>query len=287
MRNIYELLNYHSLKLLLARDKLIMKDDFERGTGDFYGWDTWMTGGGELQHGWHIMTIESNEDASSGLEGDTAVNTFGAWYESIAEKEIELENYGEISFEHYIKNDPLKDGLPREGNILRFYIDEQLKLEVKGPSPWYRCEPIGITPGRHKLKFEYILPEDKNPYERKAVIDTITVYQARDVKCLITEYTPPKPVKGTSKTAILRGFTIYQEMTEADTNIEFSAVFEGLDYHDFILHASSIFYFVDEFGVCYRGLFDGEIEPKSIALSKQYITNLTMTAGQKTGVGFC
>lgn len=287
MSTIYDLLQYRSLKLLLARDKLVMLDDFERGTDDLYGWEVSVIEG-EVEQGWHVMTNETNEDKSSGLEGGTAIDSLGAWKESTAEKEIILKNYGEISFEHYVKNDPLADGVARKKNILRFYIDDQLKLEVKGPSPWYRCEPIGLTPGAHKLRFEYILPEgDKDPNERKAVVDTITVYEAADVMCLITKYTPPKPAKGISGTAILRGFTTYQEMVEADTKIEFTAAFEGIDFHSFMLHASDVHYFVDEFGVCYRGLFTGEMEPESVALHATYVVDLEMTAGQKTGKGFC
>lgn len=287
MKNIYDLLRYPDLKLLLARYRRIMLDDFERGPTDLYGWNVSVQEG-DVNQGWHVMNNDTNEDKSSGLEGGTAIDSLGAWHESTAEKEITLKNYGEISFEHYVKNDPLKDGKVRSKNILQFYIDDVLKLEVKGPSPWYRCEPIGLTPGKHKLRFEYILPwDDKDPNERKGVVDTITVHEARDARSLITAYKPPYPVRSAEKVAILRGFSTFQEMKEADTKIEFTAAFEGIDFHDFMIHSSDIFYFVDEFGICYRGVLDGEMEPKSIALSKQYIVDLSMTAGQKAGKGFC
>lgn len=280
MKTIYDLLSHHDVTLLLARGGRRLYDDFER---DMCGW---RVSQGDAAQGWHHMTIDTNEDESSGLTGGVAVNTLGAWAPSKVSKTIHLDRYGEISFEHYVKNDPDQSGKARGHNLLRFFVDGQIKLEVRGPSPWYRCEPIGLLPGDHELEFEYILP-DGDKANRKAVIDTITVWQAQNVRCLITKYTPPYPSQNRAKIQVLRGFTAYQQMTEADTKIEFTAAFEGIDFQDFMIHADDVFYLVDEFGVCYRGVFDGDMGPESVALCKNYAVELTMIAGQKTGIGFC
>ena len=266
---MHTLLKRPVLRLLLAKYKLIAEDTFENDLG------TWQTDGS-----WHKVTVESNIDQSSGLDGNLALNCMGAYESGIVEKTIQLENYGEISFEHYIQNNK------NEGaNYLRFYIDDALKLEIKGPSPWYRCDPIGLTPGEHKLKFEYVFEGTRN--EKKAVVDTIIIEEAKDVPCLITTYTPPKPIKKLASNSILRGFTTYQDMVESDTEIEFVAAFNGLEFHDFMIHSDQIFYFVDEFGVCYRGIFESGVEPKSIALKKVYYVELVMVASSKVGIGFC
>ncbi len=266
---MHTLLKNPSLKLLLARDKLIMQDTFENGLG------SWQTDGS-----WHKVTVDSNADQSSGLDGNLALDCMGAYEAGTVEKTVELQNYGEISFEHYVQNNK------NEGtNYLKFYIDDTLKLEIKGPSPWYRCDPIGLTPGEHTLKFEYVL--EGAPNEKKAVVDTIVIEEAKDVPCLITTYKPPKPIKNLAKNSILRGYTTYQEMVESDTEIEFVAAFNGLEFHEFMIQSDREFYFVDEFGVCYRGIFEEAPEPKSIALRKVYYVELILVASSKVGIGFC
>ena len=75
-------------------------------------------------------------------------------------------------------------------------------------------------------------------------------------------------------------------MTASDTEINFSAIFDGPTYLEFTANCDKIFYFVDEFGVCYRGLFPSNIEPESKALSSLYYVALFMVCPQKAGVGF-
>lgn len=266
---MHNLLVNHSLRLLLAKDKLICNDTFESGLGD------WVERGD-----WHKVTVDSNADQSSGLDGNLALDCMGSYEGGTVEKTIELSNYGEISFEHYVQNNKNESN-----NYLRFYIDDLLKLEIKGPSPWYRCDPIGLTPGEHTLKFEYVYEGEKN--DKKTVVDTITIHEAKDVSCLITDYTPPKPIKNLAKNEVLRGHTTYQEMVESDTEIEFVAAFNGLEFHEFMINSDRVFYFVDEFGVCYRGIFEDAPEPKSIAMKKVYFVDLTMVASSKAGIGFC
>ena len=76
-------------------------------------------------------------------------------------------------------------------------------------------------------------------------------------------------------------------MAESDTEISFTAIFNGLDFIEFMQKSNGIFYFIDEFGICYRGIFTESIEPNRIALNEVYTVELTMTADQKAGFGFC
>lgn len=281
MKEINELLHNPRLRLMQAKYNLSMENSFE---SDLCGW---AVTDGE----WHKMTIDSNADNSAGLDGEAkAFNTAGSYDGGSMEKTVWLNNYGEISFEHYVQNnEPYLDdqyNVIRIPNYLRFYVDGILKLEIEGPSPWYRCAPIGLPPGRHHLKFEYDLNGGKREL-KKAVVDTITIHEAKDIKCIINSYYPPTPVKGLADNKILRGFSVYQEMVESDTKIEFTAIFQGKYFHEFMINNDKIYYFLDEFGVCYRGSFPEMIEPKSIALGEIYGITLTMIAGQKTGVGFC
>jgi len=267
---VENLLNYHKLRLLYSRDKLILNEGFE----SVDGW--------EITDDWHVMTVDTNEDKSSGLNGDIAINSAGSFWGGIMEKEIELSNYAEILFEHYVKNENVEDS----ANKLTFSVDGVKKLEIIGPSPWQRCIPIGLTPGKHTIRFEYVF-EGEDPAHKKGVIDTVMVWQAKGVNCLVTEYTPPKPSKNVGSINVLRGFTRFQEMSVADTEINFTAVFEGLSFLEFMQKSDEPFYFVDEFGICYRGIFPESIDPKNIAMNQVYSVELTMIAGQKTGFGFC
>lgn len=277
-RELHELIGEPKLSLLLARDKKVLEDTFSSG---LCGWQI-------IEGEWHKMTIDSNVDISTGLDGTAkAVDTLGSYSGGIVEKDVYLDNYGEITFEHYIQNNENIDGQGiRVNNYLRFYVDNILKLEIKGPSPWYRSQPIGLPPGRHRLKFQYDLNGGK-PHNKKAVVDTVTIYEAKTMRCLIKSYFPPKPVQGLAQNKILRGFSIFQEMTQSDTQIEFEAAFDGLHFHEFMKNRKQVFYFLDEFGVCYRGVFNDAIEPKSIALNKLYFVSVTFTSGSEVGVGFC
>ncbi len=267
-----KLLSYHKLKLLLPRHYRFLKDTFEGGV--MFDW--------KVKEGdWHIVTVDTNVDSTAGLDGDLALNCLGSYYGGIVEKQIRLNNYGEVIFEFHTQNPKQKE----EPNSLTFSVDGVVKLKVDGPTPWQRCIPIGLTPGTHNLSFEYKVTGEPN--EKKAIIDSIYLYQAKTIDCIITDYTPPKPIRNLNANKTLRGYTRYQEMTVADTEITFTATMNGLHFQDFMQNYDSPFYFVDEFGVCYRGIFVSTINPTGIALNEVYTIELSMIAGQKTGIGFC
>lgn len=270
-----DILNYHKLKLLYTRNNLLLKDSSQTG----WNLSSWVRTGGE--QAWHIMTTDTNEDKSTGLDGNIALHSAGAWHPGSMEREIILKDYSEILFEHYLKNEDVE----HFKNKLAFYVDEVMKLEVTGPSPWQRCIPIGITPGKHKIKFDYEAFGDFAA--NKGVVDTVMVWESKPVNCLITDYNPPSPSRNLGKNKVLRGYTRYQDMTVADTEIKFSAVFNGQSFLEFMQKSNEPFYFVDEFGICYRGIFPDNVEPKNIAMNELYSVELTMIAGQKTGFGFC
>lgn len=257
------------LRLMLAGDKKVLEDTFSSGLD---GWNV-------IQGDWHKVTVDTNEDESSGLAGGIALDCAGSYNGGIMEKTVDLKNYSEIYFEHYVQN-PKEDTEP---NVLKFYIDGVLKLKVNGASPWITSDAFGVAPGKHTFRFEY---QVSNPMGKKGVVDTFRIYEGRDINALITEYKPPTPSKKLASQDILRGFTRYQQMVEDDTQINFTACFNGLDYQDFISHYDDIFYFLDEFGVLYRGTFPGDPECKSVALRSIYYVDLKMACPQKAGKGF-
>jgi hypothetical protein len=238
--------------------------------------------GWEITGDWHIVTVDTNVDLFAGLDGGLNLSTAGSYEGGTMKTTVECGNYSEIIFEHCVKNGYDGDNLP---NALIYYVDGLEKLRIPGPSPWQRIIPMGLTPGKHELTFTY--EYEGEPNTKAGIVDTIRVWQARPVPCLITEYTPPRPARNVGSSKVLRGFTRYQEMSVADTEINFTALFNGLDYHEFMMKSDEPFYFLDEFGVCYRGIFPDTINPKSIALDAVYSIELTMIAGQKTGFGFC
>jgi hypothetical protein len=264
------LLKYHKLNLIQARHKKIVEDDFDNGLGK------WSVVKGDF----HQVTIDTNADDKTGIEGDFLINSAGSYAGGVVEREIELSNYGEIIFERYVKNDDIKSGK----NKLNFYIDGVLKLSIEGPSPWRRIEPIGVSPGKHIVRFEYVV--DGSLIGKSGIFDTFTVWEGRTINTTIAKYTPPKPKRQIAQNKTLRGYTRFQEMTESDTEINFSAIFDGPPFLEFIANSDKIFYFVDEFGVCYRGIFPSNIEPESKALNSLYYITLSMLCPQKVGVGF-
>jgi len=257
------------LRLLRARHKKVFHDSFE-GT-DLVGWT--VTGN------WHVMTIDTNEDASAGLDGDLAINSAGSFYGGIMKRKIKLDIYGEIIFNHYVQNPNDRES----PNYLNFYVDGSLKLQIKGASPWQSCEPIGLYPGEHEIAFEYVV---EDPSNKKGVIDDIEVWECRNIDATITKYTPPKPAKDFARNNTLRGYTRFQEMVATGTEIDFTAAFDDLDFLEFQRHSNSIYYFIDEFGTCYRGMFVDTYTPEHVALNSIYLIQLSLLAGQKTGVGF-
>lgn len=266
------LLQNHRLKLIQARHKKIVEDTFEEGMGE------WRIVEGD----WHQVTVDTNVDDKTGIEGDFLIDAAGSYYGGIAEREVELENYGEIIFERYVKNDDVSTGT----NRLNFYIDGVLKYSVDGPTPWRRIEPIGMSPGKHTLRFEYIVDAGENPVGKSGIFDSFTIWEGRTINTTIANYTPPKPLKNVSQNRTLRGHTRFQEMVASDTEINFSALFDGPSFLEFMANSDEIFYFVDEFGVVYRGLFPAVVDPESRALNHLYYVNLSMIAPQKAGVGF-
>lgn len=266
------LLNHHKLNLIQARHKKIIEDNFDNGLGK---WNV-------IEGDWHQVTIDTNADDKTGIEGDFLINSAGSYMGGTIERKVFLENYGEIVFERYVKNDDINTGK----NTLDFYIDDVLKLSIDGPTPWRRIEPIGISPGNHILKFKYIVNSGANPTGKSGIFDSFTIWEGRTINTIIAKYTPPSPKRQIAQNKTLRGYTRFQEMSESDTEINFSAMFNGPSFLEFITSSDKIFYFVDEFGICYRGLFPNMIEPESKALNHLYYINLTMVAAQKVGVGF-
>lgn len=264
-----EFLKYPKLKLLYGKHLKVINETFDT-------LDSWIPSGD-----WHRMTIDTNTDMSSGLDGNLALNCAGAYNDSgaILERIITLKNYSEITFEYYVQNDDVSNGL----NRINFYIDNSLKYTFIGPSPWQRCLPIGLTPGPHKLRFEYLY--DGLPNKKKGVIDNVIIYEGKKVNCLITEYSPPSPIRNISSIKTLRGYTRYQEMTASDTEIKFTALFDSLNFNEFMEKSNDIFYFVDEHGIMYRGVFPSSVSAKNITLNQYYSIDLIMISNQKTGVG--
>lgn len=264
-----ELLKNPRLRLLRARHKLAFHDTFD--CTDLSAWT--------IDGHWQVMTEYTNADASLGIDGNLATHSLGSFYGGTIKRSIELNHFGEIFFNHYVQN-------PRERecpNYLNFYINGVQKLHIRGASPWQACEPIGLPPGQHEIMFEYIV--DK-PNLRKGVVDDIEVWECVDVDALITSYTPPRPVKDFARNNTLRGYPRFQEMVATPTEIEFSAAFNDLAFLDFQRHSDSVYYFRDEFGTCYRGIFADAYTPEHIALNSVYVVSLNLLAGQKTGVGF-
>ena len=264
------LLKHHNLNLIQARHKKIIEDTFDSGLGE------WQVVSGD----WHHVTVDSNADDKMGIEGGVLFDSAGSYSGGVVKREIELATYGEILFERYVKNDDVTTGK----NKLNFYIDDVLKFSLDGPTSWRRVEPIGVSPGAHTVKFEYVVEESLSG--KSGIFDTFTVWEGRPVDAVIAKHTPPKPIRNISENKTLRGHTRFQEMTASDTEISFSAMFNGHSFLDFIVNSNEIFYFVDEFGVCYRGIFPNSIEPESKVLKQLYYTNLSMIAPQKAGVGF-
>lgn len=264
------LLSGHKLRLVEARYKRIINNTFPAGIGP------WVATSGD----WHFVTIDTNVDKKPGIEDPLLINAAGSYYGGVMEREVTLREFGEIIFEFYIKNDDYEKG----GNRLKFYIDDQLKLDIQGPAPWRRCEPIGIGPGRHKLKFEYTVVDP--PGDRSVVIDNFDIWEGKAVDTLISKYTPAKPLLKFAQTKTLRGYTRVQEMNAADTEVKFSIALTGPQFRDFISKSDKTYYYIDEFGVCYRGTFITQIEPELTAMDTLYYVALTMLAQQKAGVGF-
>jgi hypothetical protein len=217
----------------------------------------------------HQVKVDTNADDKTGIEGDFLINSAGSSSGGIAEREIFLENYEEIVFERYVKNDKANTGK----NKLNFYIDGVLKLSVEGPSPWRRIEPIGVSPGKHIVKFEYIV--ERSLSHKSGIFDTFTVWEGRTINTTIAKYAPAKPIRQIAQNKTLRGYTRFQEMTASDTEVNFSAMFDGSSFLEFMANSDKIFYFVDEFGICYRGLFPSLIDPegKALSLSTRYSRN--------------
>lgn len=264
------LLNNHKLKLLKARYKKVVSDTFEDGLGEWR----------EILGDFHHVTIDTNDDKKAGIEEDLLIDAAGSYDGGLLEREVDLDNYGEIVFEYYVKNDDPGTG----NNTLNFYINGKLKLSIDGPTPWRRIPPIGIPPGKSYLWFEYLVKGSK--MHKSGVIDSFEIWESRDLNTTISKYSPARPIRDVIQNKTLRGHSRFQEMSASDTAIKFTALFKGEDFHEFIVSSDGIFYFIDEFGVVYRGIFPESIEPEATALNVIYAVSLEMVAPQKTGVGF-
>ena len=276
---MHDLLLFHKLKLFYTRHKKTFEDRFdvyvpEGVIMEPLGWNV----SGE----WHIVTRDTNVDNFLGLSRDIMIQTAGSYYGGAMSRYIQCGEYSEIVFEYAVKNGNLGD---RKRNSLTFYVDNQVRFRAVNGTPWHHSPPIGLKPGNHFIAFAYEF--EGAPNDKAGIVDNVRVFQGRRVPCTISTYTPARPLRALAVQRVLRGYNRYQEMTAADTEIVFALVFDGLHFHEFISRCDEPFYFLDEFGVCYRGIFPDRIEPQSIAMSQVYQVELTMVAGQKTGIGFC
>ena len=76
--NMRSLLNNHKLRLIQARHKKIVEDTFDSGLD---GWTP-------LEGDWHQVTVDTNVDEKTGIEGDFLINAAGSYYGGTVEKEI-------------------------------------------------------------------------------------------------------------------------------------------------------------------------------------------------------
>jgi hypothetical protein len=85
------------------------------------------------------------------------------------------------------------------------------------------------------------------------------------VDCVITNYTPPTPVIKLIKNKPLKGNTHFQKIKgKNDTQIKFSVAFNIKEcgrpaYRKFLTHYHDLFIFVDEDGINYSGMIDGNL----------------------------
>lgn len=262
----------NSPSLYLAQNEIVLHNTFDK-KDDISPWN--LIDGEEF----HWVNVETNVDGLEDLEGQFLVDAMGSYHGGTVETEIELETFGEIIFEYYFQNfTDVAD------NYFKFYIDDEVKLEGNQTTPWQRIRPIGIRPGKHSLKFEYNPGASLN--EKKFAVDNIIIYQSKKINCIIRDYKPPKPSLNLVENKILRGFTRKQEMTKADTTIKFQAIFYSEYYEDFVRVFKRPFYFVTEYGTCYRGTFAG-YDIENIGLCSAYSFDLELICDQEIGIGFC
>ncbi|KEI12796.1 hypothetical protein FDJ70_07560 [Clostridium botulinum] len=85
--------------------------------------------------------------------------------------------------------------------------------------------------------------------------------KGNNVGGVITKYKPPAPKLEVKSNKVLLGYTHFQEEIKSDTVIKFSIAFDissevdKLKYLKFIRSYNQYFYFVDEFGVKFKGKF--------------------------------
>ena len=249
---------------------LFLDDTFE--TDD----EGWKVEDGDFHH----ITIDTNADASSGLDGDILVNAYGSYYSGTAYKEVEVFQYSEVIFEWYMQN----DAPDIQDNELIFYVDGIEKARLRRATPWERIKPIGLAPGKHRLSFTYNAGAEPNG--KKGVFNNFQIWQAERIICNVREYKPPVAESQLSESKTVRGYTRFQEMTEADTAISFQIIIFAEHFQNFQQNMRKIFYFVDEFGIAYRGVFRN-VGSDKIALASVYSFDLDFISDSKLGYGFC
>lgn len=240
------------------------------------GDDGWTAAEGDF----HQVTIDTNADTSSGLDGGILLNSFGSYYGGTCEKTFEVSSYGELIFEWYLQNDDPDN----QDNVLIFYLDGKERLRLARATPWERTRPIGLAPGTHTARFEY--DAGAAPDGKKGVFNSFEVWQAVNIPCYVAEYKPPIQDSALNETKTIRGYTRIQQASESDTKIAFQAIFYAEEFIIFRKNARKIFYFADEYGAVYRGIFR-EIAPEFTAMASVYSLNLEMICDSRAGEGFC
>ena len=263
-----------SLKLYLLdtgnSKSLFLNDTFEAGD------EGWQIETGQFHH----VTIDTNTDASTGLEGDILVNAYGSYYGGTAYKEVEIVQYSEVVFEWYMQN----DNPELQDNEFVFYVDGVEKARLVRATPWERIKPVGLAPGKHTLSFTY--NAGAIPNGKKGVFNHFQIWKSERIICKVRDYKPPVTESQLSESKTIRGYTRFQEMTEADTILSFQMIINAEYFQNFQRNMRKIFYFVDEFGIAYRGVFRN-ITSDKIALGSVYSFDLDFISDSKVGYGFC
>lgn len=99
---------------------------------------------------------------------------------------------------------------------------------------------------------------------------------------VITNYKPPVPKLDVKGNKVLLGYTHFQEGIKSDTTIRFSIVFDinseedKLKYLKFIRSYNQYFYFIDEFGIKFKGKFISTFDPDMPIEGEIYYISLEM-----------
>lgn len=257
-----------TLTLRLANTRVVTYDTFDDGM------DGWTIRDGS----WHHVTIDTNEDQSSGIGGGILMKALGSYYGGTVEKTLTFNAAGEIVFDYYVQNDG------NVVNFMSFFINGARVLHITRPTAWQHSVVFGVPQGTHTFAFKYGIIGEFG-IGHKAVVDNFKATTSKRMGGFIKDYKPPKAINGPGSASIVRGYTRFQEMKKSDTQIDFQMQMWGEEYLEFTRNQESIFYFTDEFGIIYRGRFNS-LSTGQVALGVLYYFDLTMICDSDVGFGF-